>query len=165
MFKHKVITGLVVFILLLGTLLFLSWVSLSQKKLIAYDANNYGPEGLKALNLILEKNGYRVTSINGLPTNKQPILFIITTTRLPEKQKKIIMDWVYDGGTVFELTSQWPSLAVQSNSLAGFNTSTDKRPGHRADAARRARDLARARRPHRGRLGTAPTNSARARRP
>ena len=55
--------GLVALGLLMGILLFLSWVSLSQKKLVAYDANSYGPDGLKALDLILKKSGYQVTLV------------------------------------------------------------------------------------------------------
>ncbi|HEX7712932.1 MAG TPA: DUF4350 domain-containing protein [Bacillota bacterium] len=117
MSKHKVIMGLVALGLLMGILLFLSWVSLSQKKLVAYDANSYGPDGLKALDLILKKSGYQVTLVHSLPVNHQSLLILVTTTRLSAKQQKTILTWVSAGGNVLELASSWPSLTRESDIL------------------------------------------------
>lgn len=126
MVKHKVITGLLVLGLLLGILLFLSWVSLSQKNLIAYDAASYGPDGLKAINLLLRQSGYQVATVSSLPAENNQLLVLTTTKELPARQEKIIIDWIAAGGTVIELTSSSPSLKVNSNSLTSLATTADQ---------------------------------------
>jgi hypothetical protein len=122
MFKHKVTVSLLFLGLGLGILLFLSWVSLSQQKIIAYDTNSYGPYGLKAVSLLLQKTGYSVTPINRVPVDHQQLIVLVTTTALPVNQEKKLFQWMADGGTLIELTSARPSLHLNAHRLILLNT-------------------------------------------
>jgi hypothetical protein len=122
MFKHKVTLSLLTFGLVLGILLFLSWVSLSQQKLIAYDTKSYDPYGLKAVGLLLQKSGYSVIPINRLPADHQQLVVIVTTAKLPVMLERKLLHWIASGGTLIELTSAQPSLNRYSHHFAHLNT-------------------------------------------
>ncbi|HBF35953.1 MAG TPA: hypothetical protein DDW50_01375, partial [Firmicutes bacterium] len=121
MAKHKVVIGILILVFILGILLFLSWVSLSERKFVAYDTGSYRPDGLKALNLLMLKSGYRVSTIDKIPDHHQKLLILISTG-LSSRQQRKILDWVNAGGTIVELNSAEPGLEVDKYHLSRLNS-------------------------------------------
>jgi hypothetical protein len=125
MFKHKISISLLVLGLTFSILLFFSWVSLKEQKLIAYDVNSYGPDGLKAAYQLLQKSGYTLKTIHILPLDHQQMIILITT-ELSTKQEKELLDWVEAGGTIMELNPSQPSLRVNEHPLTRLTTTANQ---------------------------------------
>jgi hypothetical protein len=106
--KRSLVLMILVFILAL--LIFVLWAGLSQQELAAYEPGNYGPYGLKAIDLLLSKAGFQ-TSVTGVLEDKYDQL-LIYTSGLPfaDQYRHQILEWVKTGGTILELARFKPQL-------------------------------------------------------
>lgn len=91
-------------------MIFLFWVSWTQSQLTSYEFDNYRPYGLKALQLLLKKEGYQTAKIEGPDHDYQKIIIIPSRGPLNISLTKKILAWVKAGGTLFELAESDPSL-------------------------------------------------------
>ena len=89
---------------------FLLWVALSQQELTVYELNDYGPYGLKAVSLLLKKEGYTTREINAFSPNFSGILVINTTNPLDAVKRRSILRWVRSGGVLIELAQFKPVI-------------------------------------------------------
>ncbi len=115
--KHKIIISLILLAIILGILLFLDWISLSQQKLTVYNPDSYGPYGLKALCLSLEKSNYRFTLSENLPNDRNQLVILRTNSQISKKLKKHILNWVKSGGAIVELAQNTPNLIPDASGL------------------------------------------------
>jgi hypothetical protein len=110
MTNHKLmpIVGTVIASLIL--IAFLIWVSWTQSNLTGYDPNDYGPSGLKAIQLLLRKEGYQTGKIFTLDRDDTGLVIAFTPVELSRNQRKKVLAWVESGGTIIELAQFSPAL-------------------------------------------------------
>jgi len=97
-----------------GVLLIIFLIANSQPKPVLYDAENYHPYGLKALNLFFEKIGLRVNQPQPLEKTPAQILIVPTTNDFSVQSRQKLMQWVKAGGVVLELAEDLPQLNLKS---------------------------------------------------
>jgi hypothetical protein len=93
---------------------FLSWVFYAQSELVIYDPDNCGPTGLKAINLLLEREGYQTSSMRSLVLKNKDLVIMPTNFHFKSDLSKQVLAWVASGGTIVELAQDRPVLHRES---------------------------------------------------
>jgi hypothetical protein len=112
--------ALILVILIIGLVVFLSRVASKQQKYTLYDPNSYGPDGFKALNLLLASNEYRPVSLEAFGKRPAPALVVYTAGRIPDLEKQSIVNWVKSGGILVELAQSKPCFTSKNRLFSGM---------------------------------------------
>jgi hypothetical protein len=112
--------ALILVILIIGLVVFLSRVASEQQKYTLYDPNSYGPDGFKALNLLLASNEYRPVSLEAFGKRPAPALVVYTAGRIPDLEKQSIVNWVKSGGILVELAQSKPCFTSKNRLFSGM---------------------------------------------
>ncbi len=100
--------------LFLGIPLLIFWIGTAQPRPIFYNANNYHPDGLKALNLFLTKAGFTVNHSQINTKTTAQILIVPTTNDLSKQARQKLLQWVKNGGVILELAASLPQFDLNS---------------------------------------------------
>jgi hypothetical protein len=111
---------ILIILIITGLVVFLSRVASEQHKYTLYDPNSYGPDGFKALNLLLASNQYRPVSLDSFGKRSAPALVLYTAGRIPDLEKKSIVNWVKSGGILVELAQSQPCFTSKNRLFSGM---------------------------------------------
>jgi hypothetical protein len=115
--KGVLILGMLI---IAGLALFLSRVATEQQKYTLYNPDSYGPDGFKAIYLLLAKNQYRPVPLDSFRDRLAPVLVVYTAARIPDSVKRPIVNWVKSGGILVELAQSIPRFSSDYRLFSGM---------------------------------------------
>lgn len=122
----KYLISAITIVLVLGLFLGLLWIYAAQQRLSVYNLQSYERSGLKAVELLLEKAGFRLNEVHAVPANPTGTIILLSAGPIPAHELKRLKVWVKSGGTIIELARNESILNQNSGetSYVHFSGST-----------------------------------------